>query len=122
MDKLQLFDTPFNGRSHEKFVQVYVRDEPILAIGSFARKHGSILDEVLRNAGIPFDQTFKCTGGVKHAQLNGEEYRAVGMGFIFDRGNNLYLLRDESLDYLIGPHKSHLDELGDTPGMRFEIR
>ena len=122
MDKLQLLGPLFQENPFEKFVQLYVGKNPILAVGSFDRKHGSILDEVLTNAEIAFDRTFECTGGVKHAPLTGDDYQAVGMGMVFDRGEDLYLLRGKSDDYLLKPHRPHLASFGEVPRMRFEIQ
>ena len=110
-DVLKIVDDDFDGMG--KVVQLYIKDVPILALGSFDWYHGDILDKVLEDMDISFEKS-ELSDGIRHAKKQGDSYRVVGMGTaVYFPDEKDISLSGRSMGYGLGIDEKHALEVKD---------
>jgi len=110
-DVLKIVDDSFDDMG--KVVQLYIKDTPILALGSFDWYHGDILDKVLEDMGISFEKS-ALPDGTYHAKKQGDSYRVVGMGdVVYFPDEKKIFLSGKSMGYGLDIHNEHALDVGD---------
>lgn len=101
-----------------KFVQLDIKGEPYFRVGSTSNHHFYLLFKTLNK----FNVEFKFDEESDKPLLNGKEYQVFGMGqAILD--DNLLILSGHSIDYKIGPSRSHSKRLQPylPEGIKFDL-
>lgn len=93
-----------------KIVQLYIKDEPKMAIGPTHLFHGEILDEILKEENINFEK-IKLGEKIYHAKLNGDSYFVTGMSNGLLMPNEIILDHNRSLHYGIGLDINHAEKI-----------
>lgn len=106
-----------------KVVQLYIKDTPILVLGSFDWYHGDILDKVLEDMGISSEK-IKLPDGTCHAKKQGDSYRVVGMGdVVYVPEQKKIFLSGNSMGYGLGIDKEHALDVRDyLDGFEISVR
>ena len=100
-------DIQLPDRGGHKVVQLYVENRPLLRIGGIMSKHAIILEDVLQELGLSYQNT--TIRDVDVPALEGEKYRVVGMGVCIRTGDHVRYF-GESLDYGIEIDAEHLQQ------------
>ena len=109
-DVLKIVDDDFDGMG--KVVQLYIKDVPILALGSFDWYHGDILDKVLEDMDISFEKS-ELSDRTYHAKKQGDSYRVVGMGdVVYIPDEKKIFLSGRSIGYGLSINEDHALEAG----------
>ena len=110
-----------------KFIQVYVKEEPYLWLGSSKLLHGHIFNDLLNKLEIPYsswEEGFKDEEGkyckIQIPEKKGELYSLVGAGSFY-RDDKGILLWKNSLSYGVGPDKDHAKKVSDLTDLEFSF-
>ena len=98
-------------KGHYKVIQLYLREEPMLAIGPLEKRHRQILDNILDQSGVT-ERPRERIQGMPVAARRGPEYSVAGMGRVFfrpeEREAEFY---GASTDYEMNISEEHLEAL-----------
>lgn len=94
-----------------KVIQLEFGDQKIIRLGDEWKLHGEILKQYLQYFRINY-KTFLGESGLAIPVLEGEGYKAVGMGYVLaDPIHKSAFFSQSSIDYNIGINEDHLRDV-----------